>query len=132
MSVKNIPDLNLPVVDTEKESTEVASDRWEKIAVDVSWNTIEEIKQNYELLVEDISQMKSGCVPLPSYNSSSEGSTSHASEEGAGEKGSGLGNYNGESIHGTKASRTDQERQKGIAWTEDGHRQVHSLLCIFG
>jgi len=36
------------------------------------------------------------------------------------------------SNHGTKASRTDQERRKGIAWTEDEHRQVHYLLCIFG
>jgi len=28
--------------------------------------TIEEIKQHYELLVEDISQIESGCVPLSS------------------------------------------------------------------
>ncbi|KAG4908853.1 hypothetical protein JHK84_054763 [Glycine max] len=98
------------------------SDRWEKIAADVPGKTIEEIKQHYELLVEDINQIESGCVPLPSYNSSSEGSTSHASDEGAGKKGSGPGHYSGESNHGTKASRSDQERRKGIAWTEDEHR----------
>ncbi|KAG2377191.1 hypothetical protein LR48_Vigan06g154200 [Vigna angularis] len=101
---------------------EDASDRWEKIAADVPGKTIEEIKQHYELLVEDVSQIESGCVPLPSYNSSSEGSTNHASDEGAGKKGSGLGNFNSESNHGTKASRSDQERRKGIAWTEDEHR----------
>ncbi|RZB41915.1 Transcription factor SRM1 [Glycine soja] len=71
------------------------SDRWEKIAADVPGKTIEEIKQHYELLVEDINQIESGCVPLPSYNSSSEGSTSHASDEGAGKKGSGPGHYSG-------------------------------------
>ncbi|WVZ12244.1 hypothetical protein V8G54_016774 [Vigna mungo] len=110
---------------------EDASDRWEKIAADVPGKTIEEIKQHYELLVEDVSQIESGCVPLPSYNSSSEGSTSHASDEGAGKKGSGLGNFNSESNHGTKASRSDQERRKGIAWTEDEHRQVHYCLYNF-
>ncbi|RZB41919.1 tRNase Z TRZ1 isoform X1 [Glycine soja] len=100
------------------------SDRWEKIAADVPGKTIEEIKQHYELLVEDINQIESGCVPLPSYNSSSEGSTSHASDEGAGKKGSGPGHYSGESNHGTKASRSDQERRKGIAWTEDEHSSL--------
>jgi len=139
MRVKKIPDLNLPFVDTEKESaekestekesTEVASDRSEKIAADVPGKTTEEIKQYYESLEEeDISQTESGCVPLPSYNSSSEGSTSHASGEGAGKKGSGLGNYKGL----TKASRTLQERRRYIAWTEHEHRQVHYLLCTFG
>ncbi|KAG5091469.1 hypothetical protein AAZX31_18G124300 [Glycine max] len=101
---------------------EDASDRWEKIAADVPGKTLEEIKHHYELLVEDVSQIESGYVPLPSYNSSPEGSTSHASEEGAGKKGGHSWNSNNESNHGTKASRSDQERRKGIAWTEDEHR----------
>ncbi|RDX61478.1 Transcription factor SRM1 [Mucuna pruriens] len=100
---------------------EDASDRWEKIAADVPGKTLEEIKHHYELLVEDVNQIESGCVPLPSYNSS-EGSTSHASDEGAGKKGGHSWNCNNESNHGTKASRSDQERRKGIAWTEDEHR----------
>ncbi|KAG5017262.1 hypothetical protein GLYMA_08G290100v4 [Glycine max] len=101
---------------------EDASDRWEKIAADVPGKTLEEIKHHYELLVEDVNQIESGCVPLPSYNSSPEGSTSHASDEGAGKKGGHSWNSNNESNHGTKASRSDQERRKGIAWTEDEHR----------
>ncbi|KAG5054149.1 hypothetical protein JHK85_006659 [Glycine max] len=83
---------------------------------DVLGKTLEEIKHHYELLIE------SGCVPLASYNSSPEGSTSHASDEGAGKKGGHSWNSNNESNHGTKASRSDQERRKGIAWTEDEHR----------
>ncbi|KAJ1393729.1 SANT/Myb domain [Sesbania bispinosa] len=102
---------------------EDASDRWEKIAADVPGKTIEEIKQHYELLVDDVNQIEAGCVPLPSYNSSSEGS--HASDEGAGKK----GHCNSE---GTKASRSDQERRKGIAWTEEEHRQVyHCFYYLF-
>ncbi|KAK3222548.1 hypothetical protein Dsin_009573 [Dipteronia sinensis] len=99
------------------------SDRWEKIAADVPGKTLEEIKHHYELLVEDVNRIESGCVPLPSYNSSSDGSTSHAGDEGTGgKKGGHYGHYNSESNHGSKSSRSDQERRKGIAWTEDEHR----------
>jgi len=66
MRVKDISDLNLLVVNTEKESTKVSSDWWEKNATEVLGKTIEEIKYHYELLVEDNSQIESGCVPLPS------------------------------------------------------------------
>lgn len=107
---------------------EDASDRWEKIAADVPGKTLEEIKCHYKLLVEDINQIEAGCVPLPSYNSSQEGSTSHAGDEGTGKKSGHLGHYNSESNHGSKASRSDQERRKGIAWTEDEHRSDLSFL----
>lgn len=107
------------------------SDRWEKIAADVPGKTLEEIKHHYELLVDDVNQIDSGCVPVPSYNSFSEGSRSHASDEGAGKKKGGHPwNYNSESNHGTKASRSDQERRKGIAWTEEEHRLVYLCLNI--
>lgn len=102
-------------------------DRWDKIAADVEGKTLEEIKQHYELLVDDISQIEAGCVPLPCYNSSSEGSTSHASDEGNSKKGGHTGHYSSESNHGSKASRADQERRKGIAWTEDEHRLVYGF-----
>ncbi|PON52709.1 GAMYB transcription factor [Trema orientale] len=100
---------------------EDSSDRWEKIAADVPGKTVEEIKHHYDLLVDDINLIESGCVPLPSYNSSSEGSSSHAGDEGTNKKGGHSGQYNSESNHGSK-SRSDQERRKGIAWTEDEHR----------
>lgn len=100
---------------------EDSPDRWEKIAADVRGKTLEEIKHHYELLVDDVNNIESGCVPLPSYNSSSEGSSSHAGDEGTGKKGGHGGHYNSESNHGSKA-RSDQERRKGIAWTEDEHR----------
>ncbi|KAL1135179.1 hypothetical protein V6Z11_A12G156700 [Gossypium hirsutum] len=54
---------------------------------------------------------------------SSEGSTCHAGDEVTSKKGSDhLGHFNSESDHGSKNSRSDQERRKGIAWTEDEHR----------
>ncbi|KAJ8769970.1 hypothetical protein K2173_009052 [Erythroxylum novogranatense] len=99
---------------------EDASDRWDKIASDVPGKTVEEIKHHFDLLVDDVNQIQSGCVPLPNYHS--EGSTSHGSDEGIGTKGGHSGHHNGDSSHGNKTSRSDQERRKGIAWTEDEHR----------
>ncbi|KGN51566.1 transcription factor SRM1 [Cucumis sativus] len=101
---------------------EDASDRWEKIAVDVPGKTLEEVKDHYELLVDDVNQIESGFIPLPSYSFSSDGSPSHASEEGSGNKGDYHGLDNSESRFGSKAPRSDQERRKGTAWTEDEHR----------
>ncbi|KAL3502325.1 hypothetical protein ACH5RR_036774 [Cinchona calisaya] len=96
-------------------------DRWEKIAADVPGKSLEEIKHHYEILIDDLNRIESGCVPLPSYNSS-DGSTSHGGDEGTGKKSGNLGHLSSESNHGGKASRADQERRKGIAWTEDEHR----------
>ncbi|RYR25202.1 hypothetical protein Ahy_B02g058860 isoform C [Arachis hypogaea] len=62
-------------------------DRWEKIAADVIGKTLEEVKQHYELLVDDVNLIESGRVTLPTYNSTLEGSTGNASDEGAGKKG---------------------------------------------
>ncbi|KAK6946780.1 SANT/Myb domain [Dillenia turbinata] len=93
-------------------------DRWERIAADVPGKTFEEVKHHYELLVDDVGQIESGCVPLPSYTSL-EGS---CKEGGGAKKGGHAGHHSSESGHGSKASRSDQERRKGIAWTEDEHR----------
>ncbi|XP_011070471.1 transcription factor SRM1 [Sesamum indicum] len=101
---------------------EDSSDRWEKIAADVPGKSVEEVKHHYELLVDDVNRIESGFVQVPCYNSSSDGSTSHAGDEVTGRKGGNFGHLNSESNHGGKSSRSDQERRKGIAWTEDEHR----------
>ncbi|KAG6512510.1 transcription factor SRM1-like [Zingiber officinale] len=96
---------------------EDCSDRWEKIAADVPGKTVEDVKSHYDLLVEDVNSIESGRVPLPSYPSSSDGGD-HATDTG----GSGKKGGNGDGSHSGKASRAEQERRKGIAWTEDEHR----------
>ncbi|GFP94008.1 transcription factor divaricata [Phtheirospermum japonicum] len=99
---------------------EDSSDRWEKIASDVPGKSVDEIKHHYELLVDDVNRIESGFVQVPCYNSSnSDGSTSQGGGEAVPGKKGNFGNLNGES---NKSSRSDQERRKGIAWTEDEHR----------
>lgn len=89
--------------------------RWEKLAEAVEGKTPEEVRRHYELLVEDVDGIESGRVPLPAY------AADGAAEEGGGggKKGSGGGG-----THGDKGSAksAEQERRKGIAWTEDEHR----------
>ncbi|KAL2484983.1 Duplicated homeodomain-like superfamily protein [Abeliophyllum distichum] len=111
---------------------EESSDRWEKIAANVSGKSLEEVKDHYELLVDDVNRIESGCVPLPCYNSSSDGTTSNAGEEGTSRKGGKFGHSNSNSSNGGKGSRSDQERRKGIAWTEEEHRSFLRGLLKFG
>uniref|UniRef100_A0A5B6YQC3 Putative transcription factor DIVARICATA-like n=1 Tax=Davidia involucrata TaxID=16924 RepID=A0A5B6YQC3_DAVIN len=101
---------------------EDSSDRWEKIAAAVPGKTLEEIKYHYNLLVEDVNAIESGLVPLPCYVSSSNDSTDHTGDAGVGRKGSQSRQMQGDSSHGGRSSRSDQERRKGIAWTEEEHR----------
>lgn len=101
---------------------EDSADRWEKIAADVPGKTVEEIKRHYEILVDDVNSIESGCVELPPYSCSPEGSTSHGGDEMNSKKDGHVGNLHGNLNHEGKASRSDQERRKGIAWTEEEHR----------
>ncbi|KAI7741738.1 hypothetical protein M8C21_000582 [Ambrosia artemisiifolia] len=101
---------------------EDSEDCWEKIATDVEGKSVEEVKHHYELLVDDLDRIESGVVPLPSYSASSDDSASHGGDYGGSKKGGSLGNHNSESVHGGKSSKADQERRKGVAWSEDEHR----------
>ncbi|KAL2317215.1 hypothetical protein Fmac_031091 [Flemingia macrophylla] len=44
-------------------------DRWQNIAKLVADKSPEEVKRHYEILVEDLSHIESGRVPIPSYKS---------------------------------------------------------------
>nr|CAB3488679.1 unnamed protein product [Digitaria exilis] len=99
-----------------EEGEEVDEDaRWEKIAEAVEGKTADEVRRHYELLVEDIEGIEAGRVPLPTY------AADGGAEEGGG--GSGKKGGGGGGAHGDKASAksAEQERRKGIAWTEDEH-----------
>lgn len=98
---------------------ENSSDRWEKVAADVAGKSVEDVKLHYELLIDDVNRIESGFVEVPCYNSSPDAS---AGDDGTAKKGGNSGHLNGDS----KSSRADQERRKGIAWTEDEHRSIIS------
>ncbi|XP_020242005.1 transcription factor SRM1-like [Asparagus officinalis] len=80
------------------------SDHWDRIAKELGVD-VEDVKKHYRLLVEDIDAIEDDRVPLPSYLDD------EVAEAGAhGKKG------------GDGKGRAEQERRKGIAWTEEEHR----------
>nr|XP_043616307.1 transcription factor RADIALIS-like [Erigeron canadensis] len=54
-------------------------DRWQNIAK-VTGRTVEEVKRQYQLLVEDVEQIESGKVPLPNYKTSGSANVSYQLE----------------------------------------------------
>ncbi|KAJ4701943.1 Protein RADIALIS-like [Melia azedarach] len=42
-------------------------DRWHNLARAVGGKTVEEVKRHYEMLVEDVSKIEAGEIPLPNY-----------------------------------------------------------------
>ncbi|KAJ3703384.1 hypothetical protein LUZ61_007089 [Rhynchospora tenuis] len=92
-------------------------DRWEKVAALIPGKTATEVLTHYRELENDICCIEAGHVPLPQYyNPSSGGFTldwesSHGFKPGycvGGKRGAGRG--------------AEQERKKGVPWTEDEHR----------
>lgn len=83
-------------------------DRWEKIAAEVPGKGVEDVMNHYQLLEEDVTAIDGDRVPLPCYSE----------DEVAGGSGGGQGKKGGEG----KAPRAEQERRKGVAWSEEEHR----------
>lgn len=93
---------------------------WDKIADAVEGKTPEEVRRHYELLVEDVDGIEAGRVPLLVYAGDGEegGSGGGGGGGGGGKKSSGGGGGHGEKGSSKSA---EQERRKGIPWTEDEH-----------
>ncbi|KAM3380310.1 transcription factor MYBS1 [Capsicum galapagoense] len=119
--------------------------QWEKFGLMVPTKTIDELKQHYQLLVDDVTAIEAGQVPIPNYkgeeassSSTKEGNLGYSA--GSVDRRSNCGYSNGFSGtnhdpigHGGKGnSRSEQERRKGIPWTEEEHRLFLLGLEKFG
>lgn len=123
--------------------TDDSNGEWERIASMVPSKTLEELKKHYKLLVEDVLAIEAGHVPIPNYGFEESTTTSSSTKDSCGfsgmmdkgtcpGQGSGFSGFNQDpNGHGGKGSgsRSDQERRKGIPWTEEEHRYV-LLHCI--
>ncbi|XP_024373094.1 transcription factor SRM1 isoform X2 [Physcomitrium patens] len=125
--------------------------RWEEIASQVTGKDAAEVKRHYEILQEDINLIDSGRIALPSYRFSSlslseegaasdspgvkKGASFSAQVSGPNVNTNGNANGNGNAASGGKgvSSKTsDQERRKGIPWSEEEHRLFLLGLAKFG
>lgn len=110
---------------------------WEKIASCVPNKSMEEVKQHYQVLVDDVSAIEAGHVSFPNYaneletssNKDSSKSTTSLDKRSSCNFGSGFSGLGHDSTHHSsgkgglsRSSSSEQERRKGIPWTEEEHR----------
>ncbi|KAH9324767.1 hypothetical protein KI387_004945, partial [Taxus chinensis] len=103
-------------------------DRWEKVAARLPRKSAIDVRQHYEDLVDDVNNIEAGLVAV-SYSKSSD--TIEWIAEKTGEF-PGLKQSFGSSGKGPPAKSSEQERKKGIPWTEEEHRLFLMGLSKYG
>ncbi|XP_027110574.1 transcription factor DIVARICATA isoform X1 [Coffea arabica] len=103
-------------------------DRWQKVAAVVPGKTVMDVIRQYKELVEDVSNIEAGLIPIPGY-----GTSPFTLEWGSGH------NFDGYKqsfiATGKRSSATrpsEQERKKGVPWTEEEHKLFLMGLKKYG
>ncbi|GLT31066.1 hypothetical protein SLA2020_419440 [Shorea laevis] len=112
----------LAVYDTE------TPDRWQKVAAMIPGKTVADVLKQYRALEADISSIEAGLVPIPGYSTSPftlDWVNSHGYD---GFKQSYV--LTGKRTSSGKAP--EQERKKGVPWTEDEHKLFLMGLKKYG
>ncbi|XVF08251.1 hypothetical protein REPUB_Repub06bG0210600 [Reevesia pubescens] len=104
-------------------------DRWFKVAAMIPGKTVGDVIKQYKELEEDVSDIEAGLIPIPGYSSDSFTLEWVNDSQGF----DGFRHYytpGGKRGSGTRPS--DQERKKGVPWTEEEHRQFLMGLKKYG
>lgn len=92
-------------------------DRWLKIAAVIPGKSVGDVVKQYRELVEDVSDIEAGLIPVPGYAAGNSFLLEWSND------GAGFGAvYGGAGKRGGSGRISDQERKKGVPWTEDEHR----------
>ncbi|XP_057953232.1 transcription factor DIVARICATA-like [Malania oleifera] len=102
-------------------------DRWHKVAAMVPGKTVGDVIRQYKVLEDDVSNIEAGLVPIPSY-SASPFTLELVNNNGF----EGLKHGYGPCGKRSSSTRPDQERKKGVPWTEDEHRLFLMGLKKYG
>jgi len=86
-------------------------DRWVHIAQMIPGKTVWDVMKKYEELIDDVKDIEEGRVPIPVYLASS--FTLELVDNQ---------NFDAYRKRSSRAGGTDQERKKGVPWTEEEHR----------
>lgn len=103
---------------------EGSADRWQQIANQLPGKSPEEVRSHYEALVDDVYEIDSGRVELPSYSDESECGSGWEEGESSGSQIS-FG-------AGVRRKRCEFDRKKGTPWTEEEHRLFLLGLKTYG
>lgn len=91
---------------------------WDAVAAAVPGKTVDELRLHFDALVEDLDSIEAGRVPIPRYVSDEAG-------VGEGKNGDPCSAPGADPPGPSKGiSKAEQERRKGIPWTEEEHRSV--------
>lgn len=107
------------------DGSKIDSSYWDEIAARVSTKAAAEVRRHFEVLVDDVEAIEAGKVPVPRYlgeevkekekeqSNGGQQSQQYQSHGGFGER---------RGVEGKTCSKAEQERRKGIPWTEEEHR----------
>lgn len=94
-------------------------DRWQKVAAMVPGKTVGDVIRQYKVLEDDVSSIEAGLFPVPGYGTSSPFTLEWGS-------GHGYDGFKQSFVAGGRKSSSgrpsEQERKKGVPWTEDEHK----------
>lgn len=98
-------------------------DRWHNVASMIPGKTVSDVIKQYRELVEDVSDIEAGLIPVPGYSSNLtfEWMSNHGFD--------GLRQIYSPAGKRSSSNRcSEHERKKGIPWTEEEHRLVGWLV----
>ena len=90
---------------------EKTPDRWVKIAGMIPGKTVFDVFKQYKELEDDVSNIEAGLVEVPGYHQASSFTLELADDR----------NFDNNRKRSAAPRVSDQERKKGIPWTEDEH-----------
>nr|AFN53659.1 hypothetical protein [Linum usitatissimum] len=105
-------------------------DRWQKVAALIPGKTVGDVINQYKELEADVSSIEAGLIPIPGYCAASPFTLEWVSSNGFdGFKQS----YGLTGKRSSSGGRTpDQERKKGVPWTEEEHKLFLMGLKKYG
>lgn len=113
-------------------------DRWYNVAAMIPGKTVNDVMNQYRELVDDVSDIEAGLIPIPGYGSSSSNNSftlEWVTDHGGSSVYDGLKQFYGPGGAGGKRNSSsrcsDQERKKGVPWTEEEHRYIHIFSGLF-
>ncbi|XP_004307612.1 PREDICTED: transcription factor DIVARICATA-like [Fragaria vesca subsp. vesca] len=101
---------------------EKTPDRWVKIARMIPGKTVFDVFKQYKELEDDVTNIEAGLVEIPGYQQTSAFTLELVDDQ----------NFDANRKRSAAARGSDQERKKGIPWTEDEHLRFLKGLLQYG